>query len=139
MSRIGVAGRAITTAEYMRHALTHPKTKEGWRERLIDVASVQDTTLPALPLSTAAAPCPLRPRFQQVLALDVTPAVELFLEPNPNFRDAPEGTVVEVCPDALVLMEDMVKVLEKSQGVALIIDYGQDGTTDTIRAFSNHQ
>ena len=105
----------------MRNALTHPKTKEGWRERLINVASVQDTPLPALPLSTAAAPCPFRPRFRQVLAPDVTPAVELCLEPNPHFRDAPEGTVVEFCPDALMIMEDMAKVLEKSQGVG--IDY----------------
>lgn len=33
----------------------------------------------------------------------------------------------------------MAKVLEESKGVGLIIDYGQDGTSDTLRAFSNHK
>lgn len=122
------------------------KTNEGWRERLIDVASVEDTTQSPPPTSSPSSsatisqgPQSLRPRLRQVLAPDVTPAVELFLDPNPHFRDAPEGTVVEICPEALMLMDDMAKVLEESHGVALIIDYGQDGTTDTIRAFSNHQ
>ncbi len=108
---------------------TFQKTSEGWRERLINVASVEDD-----PPSKGQ----LKPRLRQVLAPDVTPAVELFLEPNPQFHTAPEGTVVEICPESLMLVEDIAKVLEENQGVSLMIDYGQDGTTDTLRAFSNH-
>ena len=105
-------------------------TEEGWRERLIDVASAEDNK-----------PEPggeLVPRLRQVLAPNATPAVELFLS-SENYHNLPLGTVVEVCPEGILLAQDMAKVLEDSQGVALIIDYGQDGTGDTLRAFSNHK
>lgn len=119
------------------------KTSEGWRERLIDVASVEDqedsnSSEQSSP-SSSKDPPKLIPRLRQVLAPDVTPAVELFLEPNRQYDSAPEGSVVEICPEAVVLIQDMAKVLEESQGVALMIDYGQDGTADTLRAFSKHR
>jgi NADH dehydrogenase [ubiquinone] 1 alpha subcomplex assembly factor 7 len=106
------------------------KTEEGWRERLIDVASVEDE-----PPQEGE----VRPRLRQVLAPDVTPAVKLFIEPNRQYDHVPDGTVIEVCPDAILLVQDISKVLEQSRGVALMIDYGQDGTADTLRAFSNHK
>lgn len=107
-------------------------TEEGWRERLIDVASAEDNK-PEL-----VSGGDLVPRLRQVLAPNVTPAVELFLD-SESYHNLPPGTVVEVCPEAILLAQDMAKVLEDSQGVALIIDYGQDGTGDTLRAFSNHK
>lgn len=129
------------------------QTEEGWRERLIDVASTEDdgaTVDPTIPQSkddgsdgkeTDSTSSPkLLPRLRQVLAPDVTPAVELFLEGNQNqYSSAPVGSVIEICPEGLVLAQDMAQVLEESQGVALVIDYGQDGTGDTLRAFSNHK
>ena len=117
------------------------KTHEGWRERLIDVASLEDEAemkQKAIESASDANPS-LLPRLRQVLAPDVTTAVELFLEPNRQYDSAPEGTVVEICPEAIVLVQDMQQVLEESRGVALMIDYGQDGTSDTLRAFSKHQ
>jgi NADH dehydrogenase [ubiquinone] 1 alpha subcomplex assembly factor 7 len=104
-------------------------TEEGWRERLIDVASVGDKK----PESGE-----LMPRLRQVLAPNVTPAVELFLD-SESYHNLPMGTVVEVCPEGIILVQDMAKVLEESQGVGLIVDYGQEGTGDTLRAFSNHK
>ena len=136
------------------------KTSEGWRERLIDVASVEDedeekeaavpsqsslskatSTTASTGGSTSQDPPKrqLLPRLRQVLAPDATPAVELFLEPNRQYDSAPEGSVVEICPEAVVLIQDISLVLEENHGVALIIDYGQDGTADTLRAFSNHR
>ncbi|OEU16138.1 DUF185-domain-containing protein [Fragilariopsis cylindrus CCMP1102] len=92
------------------------KTDDGWRERMIDVASADATKE------------------------EVTPAVELLMSSNYDQYDQfPEGTVVEICPDAIFLAQDVARVLEESQGAALIIDYGEEGTTDTLRAFSRHK
>lgn len=82
---------------------------------------------------------PLIPRLRQVLAPQATPAVELLLSSNEQYSAFPEGTVVEICPDALILVEDIVTVLKESKGAGLIIDYGEEGTSDTLRAFSRHQ
>ena len=110
------------------------KTEEGWRERMIDVVSADD------PIPKASDDTPeLTPRLRQVLAPNVTPAVELLLSNHDQYNHFPEGTVIEICPDALFLVQDVAKVLEESQGAALIIDYGEEGTADTLRAFSNHQ
>ena len=115
------------------------KTEDGWRERMIDVVSTEDEAVPTQDSSSSEKP-ELIPRLRQVLAPNVTPAVELLLSSNQNQYDHfPEGTVVEICPDALFLIQDVAKVLEESQGAALIIDYGEEGTADTLRAFSNHQ
>ena len=54
----------------------------------------------------------LIPRLRQVLAPQVTPAVELLLSSNYDQYDHfPEGTVVEICPDALCLIQDVSKFL----------------------------
>ena len=123
------------------------KTDDGWRERMIDVVSADETnevgeSIPTTPSSPSASENErqLIPRLRQVLAPNVTPAVELLLSSSYDQYDHfPEGTVVEICPDALFLIQDVAKVLEESQGAALIIDYGEEGTTDTLRAFSRHQ
>jgi NADH dehydrogenase [ubiquinone] 1 alpha subcomplex assembly factor 7 len=104
-------------------------TEEGWRERLIDVASAEDKK----PESGE-----LMPRLRQVLAPNSTPAVELFLD-SESYHNLPMGTVVEICPEGIILVQDIAKVLDESQGVGLIVDYGQEGTGDTVRAFSNHK
>lgn len=112
------------------------KTEEGWRERMIDVVSAQESNqTPSVNGETQQIP-----RLRQVLAPQVTPAVELLLSPNQEQYDHfPVGTVVEICPDALVLLQDIAIVLEESQGAALIVDYGEEGTSDTLRAFSRHK
>mmetsp|Transcript_12291 Transcript_12291/g.29265 ORF Transcript_12291/g.29265 Transcript_12291/m.29265 type:complete len:607 (-) Transcript_12291:108-1928(-) len=104
-------------------------TEEGWRERLIDVVSAADPKTES---------DQLQPRLRQVLAPNITPAVELFLESS-NYYNQPVGTVVEVCPEGIMLVQDIAKVLDEGDGAALIFDYGQEGTGDTLRAFSNHK
>ena len=123
------------------------KTDDGWRERMIDVVSADETNeagepAPTTPISTKSNSDgkQLIPRLRQVLAPNVTPAVELLMSSSHEQYDRfPEGTVIEICPDALFLIQDVAKILEESQGAALIIDYGEEGTTDTLRAFSRHQ
>lgn len=126
------------------------RTDEGWRERMIDVVAAEDEQVNREAIEMIGRRFPkdenpsrpertLIPRLRQVLAPHVTPAVELFLSSNNQYDHFPEGTVVEICPDALLLVEDIVKVLEESTGAALIIDYGEEGTADTLRAFSRHR
>jgi NADH dehydrogenase [ubiquinone] 1 alpha subcomplex assembly factor 7 len=124
------------------------QTEEGWRERMIDVVAAEDEKANREAIEKVARfqegadsskERPLIPRLRQVLAPQVTPAVELLLSSNNQYDHYPEGTVVEICPDALLLVQDIVKVLEESKGAALIIDYGEEGTTDTLRAFSRHR
>ena len=130
------------------------KTEDGWRERMIDVVSVEDSEDIKSSLIEASKSKKnssggedndtkkkhLIPRLRQVLAPQVTPAVELLLSPNEKqYEHFPLGAVIEICPDALILVQDIAKVLEESQGAALIIDYGEEGTADTLRAFSKHE
>jgi NADH dehydrogenase [ubiquinone] 1 alpha subcomplex assembly factor 7 len=128
------------------------KTEDGWRERMIDVVSVEDSEdikssliLASKSKNTSGGEDNdtkkhLIPRLRQVLAPQVTPAVELLLSPNEKqYEHFPLGAVVEICPDALMLVQDIAKVLEESQGAALFIDYGEEGTADTLRAFSRHE
>jgi NADH dehydrogenase [ubiquinone] 1 alpha subcomplex assembly factor 7 len=49
------------------------------------------------------------------------------------------GDVCEVCPEGILLVQDIAQLLEKTTGAALIVDYGQEGSTDSIRAFSRHE
>ena len=110
------------------------KTEDGWRERMIDVVSADAVD------TKDQSDSQLIPRLRQVLAPQVTPALDLFMSPNSDQYDQfPEGTVVEVCPEAIILVQDLARALEESYGAALIIDYGEEGTTDTIRAFSRHR
>ena len=121
-------------------------TEDGWRERLVDVASAldddddqEDTNKDK---ATTTSTTTLSPRLRQILAPGPTPATDLFLGgDNKGYsqKDTSIGTVIEVCPEALLLVQDMANVLEESDGAALIIDYGQEGTADTLRAFSNHK
>lgn len=61
------------------------KAEEEWRERLVDVVSRQDN--PPNPDDT-----PLVPRLRQILAPDVTPALELLLPADsPQYKNSPAG------------------------------------------------
>ena len=39
--------------------------------------------------------------------------------------DSPIGQVCEVCPEGILLMQDIAKVLQSNGGAALVVDYGQ--------------
>jgi len=90
-----------------------------------------------------------RPRFRFVLAPDKTPALTALLNvnnnglvddlSNPKLDSAPEGSIIEVCPEAMILVQDIALRIESCTGAALIIDYGDEGSSDSLRAFNMHK
>ncbi|KAL7537356.1 hypothetical protein ACHAXR_007763 [Thalassiosira sp. AJA248-18] len=94
------------------------------------------------------------PRLRFVLPPDTTPALRTILrvnnrgspadEDNPTAKSLdslPVGSIIEACPEGLVLAQDIAARIEKCQGgAALIIDYGGDGMSggDTLRGFWKH-
>jgi len=93
------------------------------------------------------------PRLRFVLPPDTTPALRTLLrvsgsgsplEGNPTaeaLNALPTGSVVEACPEGLLLAQDIADRIEKCNGgAALLIDYGEDGASsrDTMRGFWRH-
>jgi NADH dehydrogenase [ubiquinone] 1 alpha subcomplex assembly factor 7 len=66
------------------------------------------------------------------------------LDDNPTaqaLNDLPTGSVVEACPEGLLLAQDIADRIQKCNGgAALLIDYGEDGASsrDTMRGFWRH-
>jgi NADH dehydrogenase [ubiquinone] 1 alpha subcomplex assembly factor 7 len=98
--------------------------------------------------STAAAGG--RPRLRLVVAPEVTPPLRILLKADeqgclPHEVDAsesdasPVGSVIEVNPEGLLLVQDIARLIDKQGGGALIVDYGQEGSTDSIRSFYRHE
>lgn len=84
-------------------------------------------------------------RFRFVLSPDVTPALRTLLRIDSDGKapaeldDAPIGTIMEVSPEALTLVQDLALRIDECKGAALIIDYGNEGSKDTLRAFQKHE
>ncbi|RZC33247.1 NADH dehydrogenase [ubiquinone] complex I, assembly factor 7 -like [Asbolus verrucosus] len=92
------------------------KTSEGYREILIDVDPAKEFS------------------FRYIVAREETPASKLFLKSTETREH------LEVSPESLVLCKKISERLETNGGLALIIDYGHNGSgTDTFRAFQKHK
>jgi NADH dehydrogenase [ubiquinone] 1 alpha subcomplex assembly factor 7 len=134
-------------------------TDRGWRERLVDVDSSEQSSL----------------HFRFVLSPNETPAIKSLLKsaalipqkPSILFSSPPSrkgsqqsatsstasesgttagmnapavGEGIEISPLALATMEDISRRLLRQRGYALLIDYGEDFTQqDSLRAFKLHQ
>jgi NADH dehydrogenase [ubiquinone] 1 alpha subcomplex assembly factor 7 len=103
---------------------------------------------PALPGETKTIP-----RLRFVLPPDTTPALRSLLRvngrgsplrdnPSANALDSlPAGSIIEACPEGLLLVQDIADRIERCcGGAALIVDYGGDGSSggDTLRGFWKH-
>ena len=54
--------------------------------------------------------------------------------------EADTGTVVEVNPEALLIVQDLTRMLEDQGGAALIVDYGfESGSCDSLRGYRGHE
>jgi NADH dehydrogenase [ubiquinone] 1 alpha subcomplex assembly factor 7 len=137
-------------------------TKEGWRERMVDVA-IQDELLEdedadssdsekmkssAVSADKMNLGSKKRPRLRIVLAPEVTPALKTLMNVDEHGRTSNElisdksvevGNVVEVCPEGILLAQDIASLLNQQGGAALIIDYGEEGSTDSLRGFWKHE
>ncbi|KAL3793820.1 hypothetical protein HJC23_006180 [Cyclotella cryptica] len=93
------------------------------------------------------------PRLRFVLPPDTTPALRTLLRVDSNgaplkdnhasesLDSLPVGSIIEACPEGLILVQDIADRIEKCHGgAALIIDYGEDGASggDTLRGFWRH-
>ncbi len=67
------------------------------------------------------------------------PLVPLAIIPDP-FRNAPEGSIIESCPDAVDIMRQLCQRIGEQGGAMLIIDYGYAGPAlgDTVQALAQH-
>ncbi|EFA00688.1 protein arginine methyltransferase NDUFAF7 homolog, mitochondrial [Tribolium castaneum] len=92
------------------------KTKDGYREILIDIDLSKECS------------------FRYVIAREETPASKLYIRPNETREH------FEISPESLVLAKQIAERLEIDGGLALIADYGHNGSgTDTFRAFKKHK
>lgn len=126
------------------------KTQQGyWRERLVSLPSEEPTDRVDGNDTGKKTLEPHRPKPRLVLvqAPEVTPPLRTLLPVDAdgyleNDSDkVPAGSVLEVNPEGILFVQDMARFLERSAGggAALLIDYGQKGSTDSIRAFSRHE
>ena len=88
-------------------------TSSGWREVLVDV----DHTPPE------------GKTLRYVLAPSVTPASAVY---TPGHKGA-EGAWLEVCPQGLVMAQEIAERVVGGGGAALIADYGNTGSKNSLR------
>ena len=91
----------------------------------------------------------LKPRLRIVLAPEVTPPLRAllhtdddgYLKSDQEKDTSPVGSVVEVCPEAILLVQDVATYIRTHPGsAALFIDYGSDqGSHDSLRGYSRHE
>ncbi|EED95661.1 predicted protein [Thalassiosira pseudonana CCMP1335] len=96
-----------------------------WRERLVDVAIRDDSE-----------------------ASDAAKDVHLAVAPpsddnhaSTSLNSLPVGSIIEACPEGLILVQDIADRIQNCNGgAALIIDYGENGASggDTLRGFWRH-
>ena len=121
------------------------KTNDGWRERMIDINSRDEDEKNGDEKDKVQSTDTKEklPRLRYVLSPNVTPALRTLLKVNDEGvmenDEAEVGAICEVCPEGILLSQDIALLLSKNGGSALIVDYGQDGSTDSIRAFSRHR
>jgi NADH dehydrogenase [ubiquinone] 1 alpha subcomplex assembly factor 7 len=116
-------------------------TDDGWRERMVDFAiddPDQDSTSESLPTSGK------KTRLRVILSPDISPACKTLLNIDLEtgkieHSNIPSGQVIEVCPEGIFLAQDIAQLIKQNGGAALIIDYGQEGSTDSLRGFSRHK
>ena len=91
------------------------KTGEGWRERMVELDD--DRLIPI------AGQQPMDPAVPQAR------------------REAPEGTIYEMCPGAQATVYEVAGRLVEQGGAALFIDYGHDAPRDgsTLQALREHR
>ena len=118
------------------------RTESGWRERLVDVAVKKDEDDDEEEEDTAE-PDTLKTRLRATLATGLTPACSTLLNVDESGNmmndQSSVGDVCEVCPEGIFLVQDIAKLIERNSGGALIIDYGQEGSKDSVRGFSKHK
>ncbi len=98
------------------------KTKSGWQERCL-------TLVPSTPNDPVSFQYCLEDALADLSGIPAT------------VRDAPEGSIAEVCPLGRSIMKHLRNHFDAHSGAALIIDYGhaQSAAGDTFQALKDHK
>uniref|UniRef100_A0A6B2L4G5 Protein arginine methyltransferase NDUFAF7 n=1 Tax=Arcella intermedia TaxID=1963864 RepID=A0A6B2L4G5_9EUKA len=97
-------------------------TKDGWRERLIDVN-----------------PEEIGSHFRFVLATTPTIASTSFFK-DFDATNIEIGTIIEVSPESMVVAQDIGTRIGKHGGASLLIDYGHDRSSEfSLQAIRAHK
>jgi NADH dehydrogenase [ubiquinone] 1 alpha subcomplex assembly factor 7 len=143
---------AVRDKEEESNEMTNIKLAAGRRRKKYSDAESSDDNTDSSSTSQEKVVKKL-PRLRFVLPPDTTPALRTLLrvngsgyplENNPTaqaLNALPTGSVVEACPEGLLLVQDIADRIEKCNGgAALLIDYGEDGASsrDTMRGFWRH-
>ncbi|XP_065568547.1 protein arginine methyltransferase NDUFAF7 homolog, mitochondrial-like isoform X1 [Artemia franciscana] len=93
------------------------KNEKGWREILVDFDREGD-------------------QFRFVVSRSSTPALKIYSK----FLPASSLKEAEISPQSILIARDIARRIHEEGGIALITDYGHNGTKgDTFRGFRNHQ
>jgi len=101
----------------------------GWCEKLVNVC--HDYTK--------------QRKFEYILTDGPNENVKKFLKPEETFSEEVRKTIkhgdtVEVCPKALVMTNSISELIAKTNGGALIIDYGENhALSDSVRGIRSHK
>lgn len=93
------------------------KSKEGWREVLVDIDTQSE-----------------EPKLRYIISRNETPSCVL-IDPFLTNRE------LELCPQAGIITKQISERLVEQGGICLLADYGDDtsGFKDTFRAFRSHK
>jgi len=145
---------ASGAAEDVRVAAVVARSRyESAEPAIANTAAAVASPAPTTP-STSSESNKKIPRLRFVLPPDTTPALRTILrvnnkgspieENNPmaqSLNSLPIGSIIEACPEGLLLAQDIADRIEKCHGgAALIVDYGGDGSSggDSLRGFWKH-
>ncbi|KAI8839896.1 S-adenosyl-L-methionine-dependent methyltransferase [Chytridium lagenaria] len=99
------------------------KTKDGWREIMVDVDEGKLSPL----------------NFRLVKSTKATKATTAMLQ-SEKYEKLPLGSLIELSPETQSESQKIGKLVKKTNGAALLIDYGNDHISgDTIRGIREHK
>lgn len=116
-------------------------TKDGWRERQVDYNIPNDESLLPGQSKVLASGSNEKPKFHLTVNPHWTPTSKIVPQTHKRYSDLPEGSKVEISPDAWDVANQLGSIVEHSGGAALIVDYGPSATipVDSLRAIKNHK
>ena len=109
-------------------------TSQGWRELLVS---------PAPPDTKPTVIGGVAPEFALTRATQPTPHALLIPELSERYKALKKsvGSVIEVSPESLAVVEDIAKRIGENKGAALIVDYGPLDTipVNSLRGIRAHR
>lgn len=123
------------------------KTKDGWRELMVEHTLSVVNTQPKLESAEPAIETEdLKTDFHLTISPKETPSSKIP-QLSPRYRDLPQGTRIEICPDAELYLTRICELVNSYKdgktgaGGGLIIDYGLSNEipSNSLRGIHKHK